>query len=174
LVGESVAQWLARRRVALGLAAAVIVLVLARPSWASWRIGFIVAAAGEVVRLWAAGHLEKGREVTRSGPYRWTRHPLYVGSTIMAIGIIIAARSTIVGVLSTIYMASTLTAAIRTEEASLTRAFGDTYDRYRESRAEPMRRRFSMARAMRNREYRATAGLVAGFALLALKVIGYL
>ena len=126
------------------------------------------------MRIWAAGHLEKGREVTRSGPYRWTRHPLYVGSTIMAIGIIIAARSTIVGVLSTIYMASTLTAAIRTEEAFLTRTFGDTYHRYRESRAEPMRRGFSMARVMRNREYRATAGLVAGFALLALKVIGYL
>ena len=174
MVGESVAQWLARRRVALGLAAAAITLVLARPSWTSWRIGFVVAAAGEMVRIWAAGHLEKGREVTRSGPYRWTRHPLYLGSTIIAIGIIVAARSAIVGVLSTIYMVSTVAAAIRTEEAFLTRAFGDTYNRYRASRAEPMRRHFSLARAMRNREYRATAGLVAGFALLALKVIGYL
>jgi hypothetical protein len=71
-------------------------------------------------------------------------------------------------------MASTLTAAIRMEEAFLGRAFGDSYDRYRESRAEPMRRRFSLARAMRNREYRAAAGLAAGFALLALKVSGYL
>ena len=173
-MGESVAHWLARRRVALGLAAAVITLVFARPTWTSWRIGFVVAAAGEAVRIWAAGHLEKGREVTRSGPYRWTRHPLYLGSTIIAIGIIVAARSAMVGALAAIYMVSTLTAAIRTEEAFLTRTFGDTYDRYRESRAEPMRRRFSMARAMRNREYRATAGLLAGFALLALKVIGYL
>ena len=71
-------------------------------------------------------------------------------------------------------MTSTLTAAIRAEEAFLSRTFGDTYDRYRDSRAEPMRRRFSLARAMRNREYRAMAGLAAGFALLALKVIGYL
>jgi len=76
--------------------------------------------------------------------------------------------------LAALYMSSTLTAAIRTEEAFLSRAFGDTYDRYRDSRAEPMRRRFSLARAMRNREYRAMAGLAAGFALLALKVIGYL
>ena len=62
-----------------------------------------------------------------------------------------------------------VTAAIRTEEAFLRAAFGDAYDRYREAIAEPMQRRFSVARAVRNREYRAAAGLLAGFALLALK-----
>ena len=165
---------LARRRVALGWIAVVATIVLARPTWMTWRIGLAIASAGEIVRVWAAGHLEKSREVTRSGPYRWTRHPLYVGSSIMALGIVIAARSGVVAILAALYMSSTLTAAIRTEEAFLSRAFGDTYDRYRDSRAEPMRRRFSLARAMRNREYRAMAGLAAGFALLALKVIGYL
>ena len=167
-------ETLARRRVTLGWIVVVATILLARPTWPAWRIGLLVAALGEAVRVWAAGHLEKGREVTRSGPYRWTRHPLYVGSTIMALGIVIASRSIGVAILAAIYMTSTLTAAIRTEEAFLRRAFGDTYDRYRDSRAEPMRRRFSLARAMRNREYRAAAGLAAGFALLALKVIGYL
>jgi len=152
----------------------VATIVLAQPTWATWRIGLAIAAVGEVVRVWAAGHLEKSREVTRSGPYRWTRHPLYVGSSIMALGIAIASRSGVAAVLAAIYMTATLTAAIRTEEAFLSQAFGETYDRYRESRAEPMPRRFSLARAMRNREYRAVAGLAAGFALLALKVIGYL
>jgi protein-S-isoprenylcysteine O-methyltransferase Ste14 len=167
-------HWLARRRVTLGLLVAVITLRLARPTWTTWEVGLAIAVLGEGVRVWAAGHLEKSREVTRSGPYRWSRHPLYVGSTIMALGIVIASRSLIVAVLAAIYMASTLTASIRSEEAFLTRAFGETYDRYRESRAEPMERRFSLARAMRNREYRAAAGLAAGFALLALKVSGYL
>jgi len=170
----SVSEALARRRVALGWMVVVATLVLARPTWSTWRFGLTIAALGEAVRVWAAGHLEKSREVTRSGPYRWTRHPLYVGSTIMALGIVIASRSVVVALLAAIYMTSTLTAAIRTEEAFLSRTFGDTYDRYRDSRAEPMRRRFSLARAMRNREYRAMAGLAAGFALLALKVIGYL
>jgi len=165
---------LARRRVPLGLIVALITLFIARPTWTTWQAGLAIAAVGEAVRVWAAGHLEKSREVTRSGPYRWSRHPLYVGSTIMAVGIVIAARSAIVAVLATIYMTTTLTAAIRSEEAFLMRAFGDAYDRYRESRAEPMDRRFSLARAMRNREYRAAAGLAAGFALLALKVSGYL
>ena len=168
------AEVLARRRVALGWIAVVATILLARPTWVTWRIGLAIAAIGEAARVWAAGHVEKSREVTRSGPYRWTRHPLYVGSSIVALGIVIASRNLAVAILAAIYMASTLTAAIRTEEAFLSRTFGDTYDRYRDSRAEPMRRRFSLARAMRNREYRAMAGLAAGFALLALKVIGYL
>jgi protein-S-isoprenylcysteine O-methyltransferase Ste14 len=167
-------ETLARRRVALGLVAVIATLIFARPTWAAWRIGLLIAAAGEAVRVWAAGHLEKSREVTRSGPYRWMRHPLYVGSTIMAIGIAVAAHSVTVALVAAVYMMATLTAAIRTEEAFLRRAFGDSYDRYRESRAEPMLRRFSLARVMRNREYRAAAGLAAGFALLALKVSGYL
>ena len=158
----------------MGFLAAVAVLVLARPTPLTWWLGLIVAAAGEAVRIWSAGHLEKGSEITRSGPYRWSRHPLYVGSSIIAVGIIIASRSVPVGVVAAFYMGATITAAIRTEETFLTERFGDGYDRYRESRAEPMPRRFSIARAMRNREYRAVAGLAAGFALLALRMIGYL
>src|SRR6267142_154922 len=146
-----IAQTLARRRVALGFATALATIVLAHPTWAAWRIGLVVALAGEAARVWAAGHLEKGREVTRSGPYRWTRHPLYVGSTIMALGIVIASRSAGVGGLAALYMAATLTAAVRTEEAFLRSTFGDDYDRYRDSRAEPMQRHFSLVRALRNR-----------------------
>jgi protein-S-isoprenylcysteine O-methyltransferase Ste14 len=167
-------ETLARRRVALGFLAAAAALLFAHPTLFTWRIGFVVAACGEAIRIWAAGHLEKGSEITRSGPYRWTRHPLYLGSSIVAVGVVIAARNVVVAALIAIYMASTITAAVRVEEAFLTTRFGDAYDRYRKSRAEPMARRFSVARVIRNREYRAAAGLVAGFALLALKVIGYL
>ena len=170
----SVSQFLARRRVALGGIVVVVTFILARPTWATWGAGLIVAIVGEALRVWAAGHLEKSREVTRSGPYRWTRHPLYAGSAVMALGVVLAARSVIAAAIAAIYMAATLTAAIRTEEAFLGRAFGDAYERYRASSAEPMERRFSIARALRNREYRSAAGLAAGFALLALKVLGYL
>jgi protein-S-isoprenylcysteine O-methyltransferase Ste14 len=161
---------LARRRVALGFVAAVVVVVAAVPTWGSWRLGLIVEAAGEALRVWAAGHLEKSREVTRSGPYRWTRHPLYLGSAVIAIGVALASNSLIVATLVVVYVGATIGAAIWTEEAFLRGAFGDTYDRYRRSEAEPMRRQFSMARAVRNREYRAVVGLAGGFGLLALKV----
>lgn len=167
----SAATFLARRRVTLGFVAALVTLAFAAPTRGSLLTGFAVALAGEAVRFWAAGHLEKSREVTRSGPYRWTRHPLYVGSSIIAAGVVVAARSLPVAVVVALYMVATLTAAIRSEEAFLRQAFGDTYDRYRDARAEPMVRRFSLARAVRNREYRGAAGVLAGFGLLALKLL---
>lgn len=164
------AERLARWRVPIGFLAAASALVFAHPTWTAWRAGVVIALAGEAIRVWAAGHLEKGREVTRSGPYQWTGHPLYVGSAVMAIGVAVACRSVAVAALTFVYMASTLTAAVRTEEAFLRRTFGDTYDRYRRSFGEPGTRRFSIARAQKNREYRAIAGLIGGFALLALKI----
>src|SRR5262245_60399858 len=99
----TVIQALARKRVALGFIVAVATLVLARPTWVTWRIGLVVAIVGEGVRVWAAGHLEKSREVTRSGPYRFLRHPLYAGSTIMALGIVIASRSVVVAIVAAVY-----------------------------------------------------------------------
>jgi protein-S-isoprenylcysteine O-methyltransferase Ste14 len=161
---------LARKRVPLGFVAAVVTLVLARPTWITLRAGLVVALIGECIRIWAAGHLEKGREVTRSGPYRFASHPLYVGSTVIAGGIAMAARSLAAAIVIACYMAATIVAAIRTEERELRQAFGSTYDDYQASRAAPMVRRFSLRRAINNREHRAVAGLLAGFALLAIKI----
>jgi protein-S-isoprenylcysteine O-methyltransferase Ste14 len=165
------ARRLARGRVPLGFVAAAATLILARPSWRSWGAGLLVALAGEAIRVWAAGHLEKGREVTRSGPYRFTRHPLYVGSSVLALGIVIASRSLLAAGLAAAYMGATIAAAIRTEEAFLRSTFGGAYDEYAASRGAPMTRRFSWARAMRNREYRALTGVAVGFGLLALRIL---
>jgi len=167
---NTLTQLLARRRVPLGFIAAAATVALARPTLQSWIVGLTVALMGEALRVWAAGHLEKSREVTRSGPYRFTRHPLYVGSTVLATGVVLASRSGIVAAIAAVYMIATITAAIRTEEAFLRQTFGSTYEEYRAARAEPMDRRFSFARVMRNREYRAVLGLVIGFALLALRI----
>ena len=163
-------QLLARRRVPLGFVAAAATVALARPTVQSWIVGLAVALVGEALRVWAAGHLEKSREVTRSGPYRFTRHPLYVGSTVLAAGVVVASRSGVIAAIATIYMTATIAAAIRTEEAFLRQTFGSTYEEYRAARAEPMERCFSFARVMRNREYRAVLGLIVGFALLALRI----
>ena len=155
----------------LGFLAAAAVLLLARPTWPGWWAGLAVALVGEGVRVWAAGHLEKGREVTRSGPYRWTRHPLYVGSSLVGAGVAVAGASLPAAAAIVLYLAATLRAAVRTEEAVLRERFGDAYDAHAERRAAPMARGFSLARARRNREHRTLAGLALGFGLLALKVL---
>jgi protein-S-isoprenylcysteine O-methyltransferase Ste14 len=165
-------RFLARRRVPLGFVTGLAIAALAEPTWGSWRAGLIVAAMGEVIRVWAAGHLEKGREVTRSGPYHWTAHPLYVGSSVIALGIVIAAHSVAAAVLAAAYMVATLTAAVRSEEAMLRSRFGTAYEAYRHSHGDRTERRFSAGRAWRNREYRAVIGLVVGFAFLAWRVSG--
>lgn len=157
---------LARYRVHLGFLSAAVALVLARPSMRTWTAGLVVASIGELIRLWAAGHIEKGREITRSGPYRFVRHPLYLGSSIIGAGFVLAARSIPVAVLCAVYLGLTLAAAVRTEEATLDARFDGAYSAYREGRAEPVARRFSVARVFANREYRAVMGLAAAFAYL--------
>ena len=171
-LGQRIAVTLARRRVTLGFVCAAIVLWLAEPTRTSLLWGALVAAIGELVRLWAAGHVEKSREVTRSGPYRFTRHPLYLGSSIIGIGIAVASASWLVATIVLGYLATTITAAIRAEEAHLREKFGREYDAYAARTAPPMVRSFSMKRALANREHHTIAGLGVALLLLAFKV-GY-
>jgi protein-S-isoprenylcysteine O-methyltransferase Ste14 len=162
---------LARYRVRLGFPCAVIALWLAQPTRRSLAGGAVVAVAGEVVRIWAAGHLEKGREVTASGPYRLTRHPLYLGSAFIGVGFAIAAARLVPAALVLGYMGLTLTAAMRSEELHLTEKFGGAYPAYRSGQTSAAPRRFSLARALRNREHRAVLGLTLVLALLWWKIL---
>jgi protein-S-isoprenylcysteine O-methyltransferase Ste14 len=159
-------RFLVRYRVALGFLSAVIALWLAQPTRNSFIAGLVIAALGEALRVWAAGHVEKGREITSSGPYRYVRHPLYLGSALIGLGFVVAARHVVVAALVIAYLALTLTAAIRSEEAILDERFAGGYAAYRAGAAAPVARRFSLARAVGNREYRAVAGLVVGMAFL--------
>ena len=161
---------LARWRVFLGFVFAAIVLWLATPTPRSLIIGAIIAVIGEAIRVWAAGHLEKSKEVTQSGPYRFTRHPLYLGSSLIGIGMAVIANNLIVAAIVVTYLVLTLTAAMRSEEAHLREKFGDAYDAYAEKRAPRMERRFSWQRAIYNREHHTIAGLSAGLLLLAGKL----
>jgi protein-S-isoprenylcysteine O-methyltransferase Ste14 len=162
---------LARFRVFLGFVFAAIVLWLATPAPQSLMLGAVIAAIGESIRLWAAGHLEKSKEVTQSGPYRYTRHPLYFGSSVIGIGVAVASNNLIVAGVVIAYLVLTLTAAMRSEEAHLREKFGDAYDAYAEKRAPRVERTFSWRRAIYNREHHTIAGLLSGLLLLAGKVI---
>ena len=167
--GSRLAEALARRRVGLGFAFGAVVLALARPTPFTLATGVAVAAAGECLRLWAAGHLNKSREVTSSGPYRWLAHPLYVGSSVIGLGLAVASGSQVVVALIALYLGATLTAAITAEEAFLRRTFGDRYDRYRRQGAVDRDRRFRLRQAIDNREHRALAGFAVAVLLLVLK-----
>ena len=160
---------LQRLRVPLGFVCAAVGIPLARPDISSLLLGGAIAVVGEALRVWASGHLEKGREVTRSGPYRFVRHPLYLGSAVIGVGFMIAARSFWLALLVSAYLLATMLPAIWREEASLDEKFGGEYSAYRDGRAAPVDRAFSFARLRANEEYRAIAGLIVGFGLLYLR-----
>jgi protein-S-isoprenylcysteine O-methyltransferase Ste14 len=161
---------LARLRVPLGFVFGVVVFVLAIPTVTSVTAGGLVALVGESLRVWASGHLNKAREVTSSGPYRWLAHPLYVGSSIMGVGLAIASGRAIVAVVIAVYLAFTMTAAIWSEEAFLRRTFGDGYEQYRSGATDAVSR-FRLSQAMANREHRTVLGVLVVFLVLLTKAL---
>jgi hypothetical protein len=167
-----VTRRLARARVPLGFAFALAVLWLANPTAFTLALGVAVALPGELLRIWAAGHLNKSREVTASGPYRCFAHPLYVGSSVMGLGLAIASGSAVVFALIAIYLGLTIGAAVRSEEAFLRATFGERYVRYRTrggDDAAARTRRFRWSQALANREHRAVSGFALAILLLVLK-----
>jgi protein-S-isoprenylcysteine O-methyltransferase Ste14 len=171
---------LARRiRVPLGFLLAAFYIWLARPLWASIVIGGLIAAVGLWLRAVASGHVRKNEELTSTGPYACTRHPLYLGSMIIAVGFAVAARNLWIVVAMVVMFAAIYVPVIRSEEAFLRTRFPE-YDDY--ARRVPrfgicfvnlpsLRGGFSRKLYLRHREYNALLGSVLMLAVLVLKLL---
>jgi protein-S-isoprenylcysteine O-methyltransferase Ste14 len=162
--------WIAHYRVTTGFIVAALAFWLATPRWSSFLIGSFIAAVGELLRIWAAGHLRKGQELTQSGPYRFFRHPLYIGSCVIGIGFTVVASHLLVTLLVLCYLVVTLLAATQLEEETLRNAFGEDYEKYVHGERSLSTRRFSLSRMVENGEHRSLFGFAAALAVLALKV----
>ena len=83
-------NFICRWRVRAGTLGTLGVIIFARPAWMPLLAGFGLSLIGLGLRAWAAGHLRKEKVLAVSGPYRWTRNPLYLGSLLigaaMAVG----------------------------------------------------------------------------------------
>lgn len=176
-----------RWRVRAGYIVAVAYWLLAQPTYRSIIYGATVAAVGLIVRGAASGNLRKDRELATSGPYAWTRNPLYFGSAFLAAGFIVAGNSWPAGVLVAVYFGVFYYAVMRNEERDLRVRFGAAFDEYR-ARVPlffpwiPAKRseitggvatppaRFSWAQYRRNREYQALIGTIIGLGTLVLRM----
>jgi len=121
-------QWskIARRiRVPLGFLFAMVYFWLARPTWLSMAMGLIVVAPGLLVRALASGHVRKNESLATSGPYAYTRNPLYLGSLLIGVGFAVAARSWWVGVALILMFFAIYLPVIRDEEAFLRLKFSE-------------------------------------------------
>ena len=157
---------IARRiRVPLGFGFAVIYLWLARPTPAMVATGSIVVAAGLAIRAIASGQLKKNEELATSGPYSYTRNPLYFGSILIGIGFALAARSFWIWFLLAALLVAVYLPVIRSEESFLRSRFPD-FELYarRVPRLTPrwsgesVTANFSRALYLKHREYNALIG----------------
>jgi len=119
-------EWskIARRiRVPLGFVFAVLYFWLARPTWRFLALGAVVIVPGLLIRALASGHVRKNEALAMSGPYAYTRNPLYLGSLLIGIGFAVAARSWWVGVALVVMFFAIYLPVIRDEEAFLRQKF---------------------------------------------------
>jgi protein-S-isoprenylcysteine O-methyltransferase Ste14 len=172
---------IARRiRVPLGFAFAVLYFWLARPCGRSLAFGAILIAPGLLIRALASGHVRKNEALATSGPYAYTRNPLYLGSLLMGVGFAVAARSWWVGVILVVMFFAIYMPVIRDEENYLRQRFPEFEEyarrvprmfpsigpRSREERADG----FSFDLYLKHREYNALLGALAMVAVLIAKM----
>jgi protein-S-isoprenylcysteine O-methyltransferase Ste14 len=176
------AQWskIARRiRVPLGFLFAVFYFWLARPIWLSITLGLIVVAPGLLVRALASGHVRKNEVLATSGPYAYTRNPLYLGSLLIGVGFVVAARSWWVGAALVLMFFAIYLPVIRDEEAFLRQKFPE-FEEYARQVPRMLPRltagsnesetpRFSLELYLKHREWNALLGAVLMMAGLMMK-----
>ena len=175
---RSYAHLMARFRVPGGFLLVVAFGWLARPSVLSLATGLPLAIAGLLLRAWAAGHLEKNIRLATTGPYAWVRNPLYLGTLFTASGFVIASRRPVLAVLFALVFVLVYLPAVRLEEEYLREIFPD-FTAYAEKvrpfwphpPAQPRIASFRMHLYMRNEEYQALLGFLAGVAWLTIKLI---
>lgn len=172
-----------RWRVRLGYPLAAIVLWFSRPVPESILLGGFVGLVGLCLRAYAAGHLRKQEVLTMTGPYAYTRNPLYLGSSILAIGAAIAMYSWISASLLLLYFAIFYSMVMRREEEELATRHGATFEDYARAvplffpRLQPAKLAggaagsFSLEQYRKNHEWHAALGFL--LLLIALLVIWY-
>ena len=174
-----------RIRVPAGFVLAPLLVISAKPTPRSLIIGAAVAFIGLMIRAWSSGYLKKNMELTTSGPYAYTRNPLYLGTFILGTGIAISSDAIwFVALFMTLYLLIYVPVMFA-EAETLRKLFPAEYNQYSLSvplflprltpygapQKESGARRFALSQYAKHREYRAALGLVAVYALLAAKFL---
>jgi protein-S-isoprenylcysteine O-methyltransferase Ste14 len=171
---DRVARW----RVATGFVLVAAFAWFSQPDFRSLIWGLPVSALGLLLRAWATGHLEKNIRLAESGPYAYVRNPLYLGTMLVAAGLVIASRRWLLAVLFAAVFLLIYMPVIELEEQHLRQLF-PRFEDYAQRvpalwptlRGAKSDRQFQWALYVRNREYQALLGWLAGVALLLAKVL---
>src|SRR5580698_424031 len=173
---------IARRiRVPLGFVFALVYLGLAKPSFRFLLSSLLLIVPGLVTRALASGHVRKNEALATSGPYAYTRNPLYLGSLLIGIGFAVAARSWWVGVALVVMFFAIYLPVIRAEEKFLRERFPE-FEEYARRVPRMFPRiipastsedggKFSMDLYLKHREWNALLGAIAMMVILVAKMV---
>jgi protein-S-isoprenylcysteine O-methyltransferase Ste14 len=170
-----------RARVPLGFAFAAAYLWFACPAWAWIAAGSVLVAIGLAIRAAASGHIKKNRELTTTGPYAYSRNPLYLGSILIAMGFVVAAHNLWIAAGAVLMFLVIYIPVVLAEEKYLRSVFAD-YDQYAASVPRFFPRltgykggegggKYSRELYMKHREYQAALGSALIMAALIAKLL---
>lgn len=163
-------------RVRVGLLGLILTVLFAKPTSTALLAGLAITAAGLSLRLWACGHLKKEKELTTSGPYRYTRNPLYLGNVIIGIGVVVGSHSWWVILIFALYFLVFYPVIILEEKGRMQKFFPVQYREY--SKKVPLffptfrpswpksPHKFSIPLCKKNKETRALLGALIYWAIL--------
>ena len=170
-----------RWRVRFGLLSVLLTVILARPTLWSTAVGFLVSVPGLLIRCWACGNINKEKKLAVTGPYRYTRNPLYLGNLILGIGIVIGAQSWYVLVIFIIYFLIFYPLIIQREKIRMREFFPEEYQEYKKKAplffptlkpSLPKRKNtFSWIQYKQNKEFRGLAGTLIFWAVMIIKAL---
>jgi protein-S-isoprenylcysteine O-methyltransferase Ste14 len=172
------ADLVARLRVPCGFLLVAAFAWLSQPSARSLAYGLPVGVLGLMVRGWAAGHLEKNTRLAETGPYAYVRNPLYIGTLLVAAGLVAASQRWILAAIFAAVFLLVYLPVIQLEEQHLRKLFPG-YDSYARRvpaiipfrRARPAEGRFRWKLYLKNEEYQALMGFTAGALFLVSKLV---
>lgn len=156
-------------------------LFVAQPTLRLMAAGAVIALMGVLLRSWASGIIRKNRVLATTGPYAYTRNPLYLGSATIGLGFMVAGGRPLVLAIYLLLFGGIYYWTMKIEERNLLARFGEEYRRYadrvplffprpvRSSVGSDAERSFRFGRYLAHSEYDVVLGTMAGFVVLGAK-----
>ena len=170
-----------RIRVPMGFVSAVVFLWWARPTMLSMLLSLLLVAPGIWLRGYAAGYVRKNAELTTTGPYAYTRNPLYLGSLLITLGFGAASGNWLLTLMLAALFAAIYIPTILGEEGYLRANFAgfDAYaarvprllPRLTPAPSDQGAGEFSRKLYLHHREYNALMGAGAIYLALGLRLV---
>lgn len=176
---QKIKNFFLSNRISSGFVIVLIIILISKPTFTSLITGAALGIMGLIIRAWSAGHLTKNKSLTTSGPYRFTRHPLYFGNSLLGMGFIISSNSIYGLILFIIYFLLFYIPVIKLEEKKMDNFFPDKFKEYKDKVPilfpgfKPFKNssneKFSWFLYFKNKEWRASIGSIIIWSILIIK-----